>query len=89
MNEEEIEKNLYDIFKKFIPEVDLKILWHKGKTLPLTGSAWNFDAIKMTYLFLEIEKTFSIHIHLRSLEKYRFNSVNGIIKTIGDALEKK
>lgn len=87
MSDEEIEKNLYDIFIKFIPEEDLRILWHKGKTLPLTGTLWNFDAINMTYLFFEVENAFLIHIYPTFLEKYRFNSVDSIIIAIRDLLE--
>lgn len=87
MNEEEIERHLYDIFKKFIPEVDLKALWHKGKAVPLTGALWNFDAINMTYLFFEVENAFSIHIYPTLLEKYQFNSVDSIIITIRELLK--
>lgn len=87
MNKEEIEKKLYSIFIKFIPEADLKALWVNGKALPLTGAVWNFDAINMTYLFFEIEKIYMIHICPQMLEKYRFNSINGIINAIELSLE--
>lgn len=82
MNAEKIEKELYGIFEKFIPEERLKRLWEQNRDLPLTGVAWNFDSISMTYLFLEVEKAFAVRIPPACLEKYRFNSVNGIIGII-------
>ena len=49
---------------------------------PLTGKLFNFDGIRMTYLFLEIEKLFSIKIDAAQILHYEFNTINGIIRTI-------
>lgn len=89
MIKEQIEKELYKIFRKFISEADLNILWNSaGRDLSLTGSLWNFDSIDMAYLFFEVEKSFHIHIHPALLEKYRFNTANEIIKIIDHSLMK-
>ena len=87
MRTEELEERLYPIFMKFIPRTTLRKLWEDGRTLPLTGALWDFDAIDMTYLFFEIERAFSIHIPPKMLEEYRFNSINGIISIIEDLLK--
>ena len=89
MSKDEIEEKLYDILKKFPCVSDLETLWDMGRELPFTGRLWNFDAIEMTYLFFEVEKEFAIHIRPHFLEKYRFNSVNGIINTIVGTLDNK
>ena len=73
--------HFYEVYTKDNPE---KIV---GRTLPLTGALWDFDAIDMTYLFFEIERAFSIHIPPKMLEEYRFNSINGIISIIEDLLK--
>lgn len=86
MDLQNIELKLYDIFKKFVPETDLMTLWEQNKDVPLTGAVWNFDAINMTYLFFEVEKGFSIHISPELLEKYRFNSIKGIVSIVGKLL---
>lgn len=87
MNAEKIEKELYGIFEKFIPEDGLKRLWEQNKDLPLTGMEWNFDAINMTYLLLEVEKAFAVRIPTTYLEKYQFNTLNGITGIIRKLLD--
>lgn len=87
MNEDEIERALFGILKKFIPETRLNTIWEKGKAIPITGKLWNFDAIDLTYLFLEIEKTFQIYICSDCLNNYRFNNIYGIISIIKISLE--
>ena len=87
MSVEEVEKRVYGIFQKFISEKDLAALWDKSKALPLTGSLWKFDAVEMVYLFFEVEQEFSIRIKPKLLEKYRFNSVNGIVNAIVESLK--
>ena len=87
MSVEDIKKRLYGIFLKFIPEKELVLLWDTGRDLPLTGTLWKFDAIKMTYLFLEVKQEFSIQIKPKYLEQYRFNSVNGIINAVVESIK--
>lgn len=88
MNETEIERKLYSIFEKFVPDVALTMLWARGRDIPLTSTSWNFDAINLAYLFFEVENIFSIQIEPALLENYRFNSIEGIIKIINDSLER-
>lgn len=72
------ETALYEIFLKFVDGKKLEALWKEGADLPLTGEAWDLDAVDMTYLFLEIEKTFDISINEGQIRDYAFNTVTGI-----------
>lgn len=73
---------LYGIFLKFTEEQKLQKLWQDGRNLPLTGTEWDFDAMDMFYLFMEIEQAFNITIPGKKLENYAFNTVTGILKIL-------
>ncbi len=45
---------------------------------PLTGSVFRFSAVDLTYLFLELEKAFSVRIGRELLEGYGFSTLNNI-----------
>ena len=86
MDKQEIENLLYHIMQKFVPGEVLPELWREGRRLPLTGEQWDFDAVRMTYLFFEVEREFSILINPDHLIDYRFNSVEGILDIVCSCL---
>lgn len=46
---------------------------------PLTGSVFRFSAVDLTYLFLELEKAFSVRIGSQDLDGYKFSTLNKIV----------
>lgn len=83
MKKEQVYIVLHDILIKFYSNnKKFETLWDTSKDVPLTGAIWNITAIDMTYLFLEVEKQFQIHIDASKLDNYQFNTVNLITDTI-------
>lgn len=80
-NNEAIQQKIIEIMDKKLhfPREDLvRGNWDE----PLTGKIFRFSAVELTYLFLEIEKAFSIRIPESCLHSYGFSTINKIIETI-------
>lgn len=50
--------------------------------VPLTGSVFRFSAVDLTYLFLELEKAFSVRIGREHLDEYGFSTLNNIAEIL-------
>ena len=49
---------------------------------PLMGQQFNFDSIKMVYLFFEIMQTFNIRFNPQDISDYNFSSIKDIANII-------
>lgn len=78
MRDDVMEERLKDILKKYVGCSKVEQLWQNGQDLLLTGDKWDISAITMTYIFLEIEKTFQIRIDASSILNYEFGTIKGI-----------
>ena len=83
MNKDEISNLLFEILQKILYYVPItREDFNIGIDIPLTGDAWDLDAIQMVYLFCEVEKKFKIRIQPRQLINYRFNTIRQITNLI-------
>jgi len=68
----------------FILENKLKVrsdlLVRENFSAALTGHIFQFSAIELLYLFLEIEREMNISINVELMDQYQFNSINGIME---------
>lgn len=46
---------------------------------PLTGRTFGLTAVDLTYLLLEVEKTFGVRVPERCLRDYGFSTLNSIM----------
>ena len=51
---------------------------------PLTWEPFNFSAIQLMYLFLELEKALDIRIPEQELHDYGFSTIRKIIAIVGN-----
>ena len=67
-------------------QVDKDLLTEKNGDEPLTGRVFRLTGEQLTYIFLEIEKAFSIHIDENHLFSYGFCTINGIVRIVQTSL---
>ena len=83
MNKEEIITSLKEILFKYFDVSEEFEEENFNKTL--TGH-FSFNYTDLVYLYILIEKTFSITIDSRQLKGYRCNTINGITKVIMESV---
>ncbi len=83
MEKKEIVRGLEKIFSKYfnINEEFREENFDKA----LTGY-FSFDSSDLVYLYILVEEIFNIAIDGKKLREYRFNTVNGIIKTVTESM---
>jgi len=82
-----VEQQVIRVFTEKLNFVNESIIKH-NRSVPLTWEPFNFSAVQLIYLFLEIEKNFSIHIPEKYLHDYGFNSVDQIIIIVNECTDR-
>lgn len=83
MNREEITCVLKKIFLQYFDIVEE--FREENFDKALTGHFF-FSYLDLVYLYILIEQEFDINIDSRKLKRYRFNTINGIIKIIMESV---
>lgn len=69
-------------------EVPKEKLVRENECVPLTGQLFQFTAIEMAYLYLEVEKEFDCIIGISQIKAYGFNTIRGISEVIKEVMKK-
>ena len=81
MSEHTVEQKVVLIMKEKL-KINDELITEEYKDVPLTWRPFNFSAIQLMYLLLEIEKAFGIQIAEQCLSDYGFSTIEKIINIV-------